>query len=61
MSDYEAGLLVRNSELLFVLEPLLRQARIDRKDQENADYDEAFYDGVIFAYKNAIALIKREK
>ena len=61
MSDYEAGLLVRNSELLFVLEPLLSQAREDREDPENEDINKAFYDGLIYGYKTAIALIKGEK
>ena len=61
MSDYEAGLLVRNAELLLVIEPLLRQAREDREDLENEDINRAFYDGLIYGYNIAIALIKGEK
>ena len=61
MSDYEAGLLVREAELLFRLEPLLRQAKIEQSDPENDGSMKDYYDGVVAAYEYAIALIKGEK
>ena len=60
MNDYEAGLLVREAELLLAIEPLLRQARKDRSDPENEDVNHAYYDGLITAYETVIALIKGE-
>lgn len=61
MSDYEAGLLVRNAELLFVLEPLLREAKENRNDKEIEFVEEVYFDGLIKGYETAIALIKGEQ
>ena len=61
MSDYDAGLLVRESELLFVLEPLLREAKENRNDPENELVETVYYDGLIKGYETAIELIKGEQ
>ena len=60
MNDFEAGRLTREAELLFRLEPLLRDAKIDQSDPENEEVMKAYYDGMVSAYETAIALIKGE-
>ena len=54
---FEAGELSMASEVLWVLEPLLREAKEDRNDAENDLVMVCYYDGLIEAYKTAIALL----
>ena len=56
----EAGQLVMASKVLWVLEPLLREAKEDRNDPENGLVMECYYDGLIKAYGTAIALLNKE-
>jgi len=59
--DLEVGALVLASKLLFVLEPLLREAKEDKNDPENDLEIICYFDGVIKAYETAIELIKGEQ
>ena len=56
----EAGELTMASEVLWVLEPLLREAKEDRNDPENGLAMDCYYDGLIKAYETAIALLNKE-
>lgn len=60
MTEFEAGRLTREAELLFRIEPLLRNAKIDQSDPENEEIMKAYYDGMVIAYETAIAFIKGE-
>ena len=57
---FEAGELAMASKVLWVLEPLLREAKEDRNDAENDLVMVCYYDGLIKAYGTAIALLNKE-
>ena len=57
---FDAGQLTMASKVLWVLEPLLREAKEDRNDPENGLVMDCYYDGLIKAYETAIALLNKE-
>ena len=57
---FDAGQLTMASKVLWVLEPLLREAKEDRNEPENGLAMGCYYDGLIEAYETAIALLNKE-
>lgn len=57
---FDAGAAALAAEVLWVLEPLLDEAKENRDDSENDLVMVCYYDGLIKAYETAIALLNKE-